>query len=355
MLTEESKARYKRFWNREDTDRCVLYIVAPKEVKNAQFNYMQPKNLYDKWTNKELIHNNMLYWAEHTQYVGDGFESLFVNTGPGCLAACISDTFELADDTVWFDTVQYILDWDKCPDLKLNRESEMFKLVKSITEYSLSHSDKRYYTSISDIGGNFDVLASLRGTSNLLYDMFDYPEKIKKASEVIDKLWLNFYNDNIEDMEKYQDGYTSWMPIWNDKKWAPLQCDYSAMISPEMFGEFILPSLKRQTTYLENSVYHLDGPGEVPHLDHLLSIDELNAIQWTPGSGNADVGNEIWFPMYKKIQDSGKGLILLGAQPSDIKNILSNISSKGLYISCWCGSIKEAEALVKTAEELAKN
>jgi 5-methyltetrahydrofolate--homocysteine methyltransferase len=353
MLTEESKARYKRFWNREETDRCVLYIVAPKEVTNSKFTYMQPKNLYDRWTNKELIHNNMLYGSEHAQFVGDGFESLFVNLGPGCLAACISDTFELAEDTVWFDTKQYILDWNNYKGLKLNKESDMYKIVKNIIEYSLSHSERRYYTSVTDIGGNFDVLASLRGTENLLYDMYDNPEVIKKASEDIDKLWIDFYSANIENMIKYQDGYTSWMPIWNDKKWFPLQCDYSAMISPEMFGEFILPSLQRQTKYLENSVYHLDGPGEIPHLDQLLSIKELNAIQWTPGSGNSDVGDSKWFPLYRKIQDSGKGLILLGARSSDIKNILSNISSKGLYISSWCGSIKEAEDIVRTAEELA--
>ena len=353
MLSKQSKARYKRFWNREETDRCVLHIVAPKIVDHEEHHYMQPKNLYDRWTNKELIFNNMLYWTEHTQFVADGFESLFVNLGPGSLAACIGGVFKLADDTVWFDTTQVISDWENYPNLLLDKECEMYKIIKDITEYSLQHSENRHYTSICDIGGGFDILASLRGTNELLYDMYDYPEKLKKASEDIDKLWLDYYNDNIENMKKYQDGYTSWMPIWNDKKWAPLQCDYSAMISPDMFKEFILPSLQRQTKYLENSVYHLDGPGEVPHLDHLLGIKELNAIQWTPGAGNSDVGNEIWFPMYRKIQDSGKGLILLGAASSDIKNILANISSKGLYISTYCGNIKEAEDLLKTAEKLS--
>jgi 5-methyltetrahydrofolate--homocysteine methyltransferase len=48
----------------------------------------------------------------------------------------------------------------------------------------------------------------------------------------------------------------------------------------------------------------LDGPGQLVHLDSLLSIPELDNIQWVPGAGNPDEWN--WPEVYKKIRDAGK-------------------------------------------------
>ena len=61
-----------------------------------------------------------------------------------------------------------------------------------------------------------------------------------------------------------------------------LQCDLSYMISPQMFGRFVLPELAASCRRLGNPAYHLDGPGEIPHVDMLLSIPELRAMQYVP-------------------------------------------------------------------------
>ena len=36
------------------------------------------------------------------------------------------------------------------------------------------------------------------------------------------------------------------MGLWAPMRWYPLQCDFSAMISPDMFAEFVLPDLAEQ-------------------------------------------------------------------------------------------------------------
>ena len=41
------------------------------------------------------------------------------------------------------------------------------------------------------------------------------------------------------------------MPIYSEKPYYPLQCDFSAMISPDMFEEFVLPELRYHLSYLE--------------------------------------------------------------------------------------------------------
>jgi hypothetical protein len=71
-----------------------------------------------------------------------------------------------------------------------------------------------------------------------------------------------------------------------------------------MFDEFVKPELKASCDKLVNAFYHLDGPGELPHLDSLLEIDSLKGVQWIPGAGSAD--NTHWPQVYKKISDAGK-------------------------------------------------
>ena len=53
---------------------------------------------------------------------------------------------------------------------------------------------------------------------------------------------------------------------------------------------------------MPRSIYHLDGPGEIPHLDMLLDIPRLNGIQWVAGAGKAALTDPCWFDMYKKMQ-----------------------------------------------------
>ena len=44
----------------------------------------------------------------------------------------------------------------------------------------------------------------------------------------------------------------------------------------------------------------------VHHIDSLLKIDALDGIEWTPQAGIEGGGHARWYPIYKKILDSGK-------------------------------------------------
>ncbi|MFH1571759.1 MAG: hypothetical protein ABIL09_27465, partial [Gemmatimonadota bacterium] len=66
-----------------------------------------------------------------------------------------------------------------------------------------------------------------------------------------------------------------------------------------------------------HSMYHWDGPGAIPHHDHLLSIAGLDMIQWTPGAGVEPVQHRRWWPLYHKTVDAGKKIILLGSPSLD--------------------------------------
>jgi hypothetical protein len=128
------------------------------------------------------------------------------------------------------------------------------------------------------------------------------------------------------------------------------------MISPGMFREYILPSLQKQCRNLDHTIYHLDGPDAIKHVDALLEIEELNAIQWTPGAGNPDGGNEIWYPMYDKVINAGKSLHITFEQGNlddwinKAARLVKRYGSSHLYLLFPHMSEREADLLLRAAE-----
>jgi 5-methyltetrahydrofolate--homocysteine methyltransferase len=88
------------------------------------------------------------------------------------------------------------------------------------------------------------------------------------------------------------------------------QCDFSAMISPAMFADFMMPVLKEMTARVDHCIYHWDGPGAIPHHDLLLSLPDLDVLQWTPGAGAALTTDPCWWPLYHKTIDAEKKVMI---------------------------------------------
>ena len=70
-------------------------------------------------------------------------------------------------------------------------------------------------------------------------------------------------------------------------------------------------TIARKTKETEIQVrLDLDGAGQLPHLDSLLSIEELKGIQWVPGDGAKPCTE--WPEVYRKIRDTGKRIQIYG-------------------------------------------
>jgi hypothetical protein len=130
-----------------------------------------------------------------------------------------------------------------------------------------------------------------------------------------------------------------------------MSCDFSAILSPAMLREFSVPELEGYMGVNEYSVYHWDGPDAVKHLDALLELPALKAIQWTPGAGQPRTSSPRWLPHLKRIQAAGKCLILPCAEPDEVEALLAKLSSRGLFISTYAATEDEARALLRRVAE----
>jgi 5-methyltetrahydrofolate--homocysteine methyltransferase len=138
--------------------------------------------------------------------------------------------------------------------------------------------------------------------------------------------------------------------IWGPGKTAKIQCDFSAIMSPKQFREFVQPSLKKQCQKLDYTLYHLDGPDAIKHLDALMEIEELDALQWTPGA------DERWYPIYDRVKKANKSLWISlenGGLEDWIKKsdkLVRRYGSDGLYLLFPIMEEEEALRLIDKAE-----
>ena len=81
---------------------------------------------------------------------------------------------------------------------------------------------------------------------------------------------------------------------------------------------------------MDRTVYHLDGPGELNHIDALLAVEELDAIQWIQGEGNPS--SDYYIDLYQKILSAGKQVQLSWCSLEVFEKIIQEMGSgKGFH------------------------
>ncbi len=162
----------------------------------------------------------------------------------------------------------------------------------------------------------------------------------------MNRIWFDVY-ERIRQRVADPWGGTTWacFRIWGAGRTAKVQCDSSAGFSPSMFRRFVVPALSEQCRWLDNSLYHLDGLQCIVHVDELLSIPELDAIQWTAGAGRPGGGDPSWYPLYRRIMAGGKGVMATAVLPHEVIPLLDAVGPRGLFIMVEAESEQQARAL----------
>jgi hypothetical protein len=181
---------------------------------------------------------------------------------------------------------------------------------------------------------NLDVLAELRDTGALMTDMIDRPQWVHEKLEEIETVYMQAF-DRMYEMIKSDDGSMAfgYFMLWGPGKTGLLQCDAAAMISPRMFKRFVVPYLRKSCRFLQYSMFHVDGHQCLGHVDHLLDIDELDAIEWTPDPQVPPGGSSHWYELYRKILYAGKSVWVANIDVNDVIPLLDAIGGKGVYLN----------------------
>ncbi len=302
-FTDADWQRITRDWNdwwAGELDRPIVVLEVSDPVPGANTSQLS------KWgldTPADAVIDNWERLLEATHWLGDAYPKWWVNYGPGTSAAFLGSRLSWTPDTTWFWPLEGV---NSLSDIHLSYDAQnpWWLRVQQMTARAVERWGDQVLVGIADIGGNLDILASLRTSEKLLLDLTDDPDEIDRLVNEITALWIRYYDELYALTSKGGRGNACWGPCWSPGKGYMLQCDFSYMISPRMFKRYIVPDLTKCCNHLDYGFYHLDGKGEIPHLDHLLAIERLRGIQWQPGDGQPLADG--WLALLKRIRDGGK-------------------------------------------------
>jgi 5-methyltetrahydrofolate--homocysteine methyltransferase len=230
-------------------------------------------------------------------------------------------------DMVWIEPfIRELADFDPAFD----PENPWLKKSLVLFEAQVAAGGDEVLACVPGLGDFLTNLSLMRGATELNLDMLESPDEIHRLRERMVPLFIRFYKMFQERFQAHHEGTISWL-AWAPGTTYPIQCDFSTMISPKMFNEFVVPEIKMLATHLTHMAWHLDGEDELRHLDTLLAIPEIKAIQWVPRSGSYEAYLPKWFPLIRRILDAGKAFHGI-ASIDEAKRALDELPHRGLFL-----------------------
>ncbi len=345
------RERYRRWWNREGLIVANWGSGIPLDTPLREaVNPGTPESLDQKYRDPAWIAASEHYKQACLATPLDMLPIAFPDIGTVSLAPMLGATPSFGPENIW-----YTHDPDFSPEndrvLTFDENAEWWKIISDSAKAVKATAQDRYFTGLPAICPNLDALAEIRGTQDLMMDLILSPEWVHAKLDEIETAFEAAYS-KLYDIVKYEDGSSvmGYFMVWAPGTICLAQCDTAAMISGDMYEEFVIPYLRRQCDFQDYSIYHVDGPMAVKTVDPILEIDSLDAVEFTPGPNVPGGGDPHWFDMYKKIKDAGKCVQVVEVEPEEIVPLLDAIGPDGTYVMVNCYDMKTLEKVERAVE-----
>lgn len=342
--------RFEAWWLGEVVDRPPVSLqVIPS--RSPQMDSKHHPSLRDRWLDVEYVVDTAIAWMECTHYVGDSFPIFWPNLGPEITATLFGCELEFSESTSWSKPVVHgPEDWQRVLHTAPDFDNPYWRTIEQMTDYAIERCDGRYVVGITDLHGNYDILAALRDPQQLCIDILDYPELIAQVGRHVARAFVQSFERCYEKVSAAGFGCTTWCPAYHEGRYYVASCDFWLMISSEIAREMVLPDILVEMEPLDRTLFHLDGVGALRHLDLLLEIPSLHAIQWVYGAGRGPASR--WIEVYRRCLQAGKSVQVLAETAEDALDVLEAIGSRGVWLTVGeaFSSVQEAEAFLREVE-----
>jgi hypothetical protein len=335
--------RYELTFARQNHDRPLLHLTYPsgQSVQGLP----RPTTAHDFWFNFERRIEEFERYLPGTRYACEGFPSFWCNLGPDVLAGFMGCEIEFTyTDTSWVKP--RVTDWAAEPPLRFHREGQLWQQMEQFLRLAAARCGGRWLIGSGDLHTNADGLAAIRGVDKLLLDFIDHPDEIKRRLRECHAVFCEVIQAHFDIIHPATGGCnSSWMDATCRGRYAVIQNDFCCMVGRPMFDEFLKDYVELEAAELDHSIYHLDGPGAIQHIESICASPHLDLVQWVPGAGNKPLPE--WPDVLRKIQGLGKGLWLYG-NAAEACAMMEYLKPEGCMYRVWCGSRAEAEDVART-------
>lgn len=344
---EETKQRYINWWNHKGIILNMWEHFQEGVQPHAEIMPPAPaKDLSQKWFDPQWRAEYLDWYVAHSSLKADILPVANTQLGPGSLAAILGGVFEGGEDTIWIHPHP-----DFTNEIVFNPEHPNWILHKELLKACKAKANGHYFVGMPDLMEGLDVLAALKGTDRVLLDTVMQPEILEQQMQQINDIYFKVFDELYDIIREGDEMAFCYFSSWAPGKMSKLQSDISTMISQDDYRRFVQPFIREQCQKIDYTLYHLDGVGAMHHLPALLEIEELNAIQWTPGVGEPQGGSPKWYDLYKKILAGGKSVMACWVTLDELKPLLDHIGADGVHLEMDFHNEKEVEQAMRIVEE----
>ena len=344
---EEKKQRYINWCNHKGIILNMWEHFQEGVQPHAEIMPPAPaKDLSQKWFDPQWRAEYLDWYVAHSSLKADILPVANTQLGPGSLAAILGGVFEGGEDTIWIHPNPDFTD-----EIVFNPEHPNWILHKELLKACKAKANGHYFVGMPDLMEGLDVLAALKGTDRVLLDTVMQPEILEQQMQQINDIYFKVFDELYDIIREGDEMAFCYFSSWAPGKMSKLQSDISTMISQDDYRRFVQPFIREQCQKIDYTLYHLDGVGAMHHLPALLEIEELNAIQWTPGVGEPQGGSPKWYDLYKKILAGGKSVMACWVTLDELKPLLDHIGADGVHLEMDFHNEKEVEQAMRIVEE----
>jgi len=216
-------------------------------------------------------------------------------------------------------------------------------------DFLTEHFGDHYPIGQSILRGPLDMAAAAFGDESLLYQFFDQPDLVKEFLDMAANIFLSFIDQNKK-LPSCGGGYVvGTYYIWTPGKNIRLQEDAMAMLSPNLYREFVHPLDCQIATSAEYTLFHLHATG-LHLLEFILQNEGVKIIQVSKDEG---VAIESILAHLQQIQDAKKCLLLKGRFSRDELEVIgSALDVRGLCVQAVVLNQQEAKDVLSAFPEI---
>jgi hypothetical protein len=326
---DRTLARFEAWWTREIVDRPPVTIhVKPERAPSLP---PAPSTLRERWMNVEYDIERFEATVTVTTYLGDHFPWYMPNVGPELTATIFGAELEFEETTSY----SIPLARESCRQIlamKPDLDTPYWNNMRAKTDLSVARGRGRWLTALPDLHTNGDLVAALRNPQDMALDCALDLEGVRLACDYVNNISYRLMFDDLWGrIAPTGHPCMSWAPAPHASPTYPVSCDFICMVSPRVFQEAILPSIVGEMRFLGRSIFHLDGPGALRHLDALLDQPELHAVQWVYGANRGPATE--WLEVYRSIQSRGRAIQLISDSLDDARAAAEALRPEGVWFT----------------------